>query len=300
MVKTLVFMKTHMITPAVIEEYKKLLQSGKDCFLFVDNTKGLIEDRKEMPFQEESFGEIKIKCVLYNEEKLKALNLPLYFSEGSVMWYNCDYPLYMMRHYFPDFDYYWQIEFDCFFNGKTYQPFFEKYENNTSDLLISAFRHIPKGSPWPWIKKIDWVYKEDAEKWGAFFPVERVSGKALDVLYKKRLEHGEKYKDLNPKKNNRLHCEIFTATEIMNNGFTGEALNEKIGERIFNLNKDRLFLHPDNILYHPVKENAVVTLKKVKGKMILYVILAKVFHGKIRQWAMKNLSKLINRYCLSK
>ena len=188
--------------------------------------------------------------------------LPKYAENGftndlsKVIWYNSDYPFYIIKKYFPDYDYYWAFEYDVFFNGKNYKPFFDKYDKRNEDLLSTLYRNVDN-EDWFWKNGISWIYT-DISLYGTLFPAVRLSAKAIDWLYKKRLEYGEIFSKLEPAaatKNRWLFCEIFTPTELKKNGFNCANIEEENVRYlpIYNLNTQRIFENPDNKLYHPVK-----------------------------------------------
>ena len=62
-----------------------------------------------------------------------------------------------------------------------------------------------------------------------------------------------------------LNCEIFVPTELMNNNFNCDNIDEKnIYINELNLNNDRIFENQDNLLYHPVKGNFLNRISNVK------------------------------------
>ena len=260
--KILVFMKTHFIDSAVISEYIKL-NSTKDIqsILFIDNHTNFIKTNTESPVTIIYFNNININCFLFDLSVFLESNLPYYTDNpdnkdlGKVMWYNSDYSAYIIKKYFPDYDYYWSIEFDVFCNGQ-YSSFFKKYNKNNSDLIMSDYRSLKDSDEnWYWDNKNNWIYK-DVDKYGGFFPVVRFSSKAIDFLYKKRLEHAIAFDKVKSNPENRwIFCESFVPTELSNGGFECIKLDEPHlrYQPLYNLNKERIFEKPDNRLYHPVK-----------------------------------------------
>ena len=270
MTKNLVFMRTHYFNKAVFSEFTKLSSSLDDSFdsiLFIDNHTDFIklnDDQNNIPLK---INGIITKALIYNKSVHDKLNLPYYAEDyqnndlGKVMWYCSDYPLYIVRKYFPDYDYYWSFENDVFCNGNSYKPFFENYKNDDSDLIISHYRST-KNENWVWNLYSTWCGYKDNDIYGCLFPVVRISAKAADFLYQKRLEHAEIFKNLinNTSHHKMLHnrwifCEAFTATELTHNGFKCKNLDEPFlrYQPIYNLNIERIFEKPDFRLYHPVK-----------------------------------------------
>lgn len=253
-------MRTHVINKGVLSEFLKLKASEcGDCVLFIDNHKGLIDapngyqKLKFLDFDEE------FDCFLFDEEIFNSLKLPLFVVKKlkknlvNEMWHCADYVFYFLRKAFPNYDYYWQFEFDVFCNG-TYDKFFEKHEKKDDDLIVSCFENLEKEPDWLWLKNSDWAYKDFPNKYKSFFPVVRLSGRAIDFLYAKRLEHKEEFLKISHSHNTWIFCELFVPTELMNGGFKCCSLDcENIALINYDLNDNRIFEVPDDKLYHPVK-----------------------------------------------
>ena len=258
--KTFAFIKAHKITLGLIDEYLKIKASGIDSIILLDN-KNEEYDVKDNCLQDINYYGVDVPCYFMNFEIYQKHKFPGYYDEkdgdnfNHFMWYNADYPIYLVANLFPDYDYYWQIEYDVYCNGKSYKTFFDEYENNKSDLLICRYG-IASNQWWP-TEKTDWVWSKDIRKCCCILPIMRLSRSAANYLYEKRLEHGEIYKKQMDSEDARwIFCEIFVATEITNSKlFKGAPiLNQVITDRpIINLAETRLYLMPDNKLYHPVK-----------------------------------------------
>lgn len=281
---TLLFISTHLINKAVISEYTKLSKvSGCDCLLVIDNTKLQLPINNDCRVQKLTFYEKEIDCFLFDEDLNNSLKLPMLAAQanratfGDVMWSNADYRFIYVKKYFPNYDYYWQFDYDIFCNGKSYETFINKYQHKKDDLLICGFSKINKDTDWCWAKDIDWIYK-DTQLYGSFFPICRLSKNAIDFLYQKRIEYGKLYKNLNNNKQKWPLCELFVPVELANNNFSCSAINEDfIYSHNYNLNEDRLFENPDDRLYHPVKSNIENLNNEVKSDKIKYNFFQKLF-----------------------
>ena len=226
--------------------------------MFVDNhTKWLREDVTSAKTVL-TYNNQKIDSFIYDEKIHSELMLPSYAEKGytndlsKVIWYNSDYPFYVVRKYYPDYEFYWTFEYDVFFNGKNYRPFFDKYNDRNEDLLSSLYR-----KDWYSKRDVEWVYA-DKDLYATLFPVVRLSSTAIDWLYKKRLEYSDIYAQIrypNTRKYRWLFCETFVPTELVNNGFACANIEEENVRYlpVYNLNTQRIFENPDNKLYHPVK-----------------------------------------------
>ena len=273
--RKLVFISTHLINGAVISEYIKMSKvKDVDCILAIDNSNLKIEIDSRV--KEMEFYGTKVKCFFFDEQLHNELNLPCYFYNrkaenfSEIMWYNGDYRFYYVRKFFPDYDFYWQFDYDIFCNGDSYQEFFSKYEKFEEDLLVCDLRPEQINGEWYWSSEIDWAY--DGDFYASFFPICRLSSRAIDFLYKKRFERGEQYLKLEDKTHSMwIFCETFAPNELIKNGFSAHSIDEKyVSSEVWNiefdLNENRLFEHPDNQLYHPVKGDYVNRMNKLKAE----------------------------------
>lgn len=276
--KTLLFISTHLINQAIILEYKKMLNiKGCDAILVIDNTN--LNYQTTSPIVNLEFFREKVKCFLFDENLNKSLKLPMLAAHKEnpdfkdVMWANADYRFYYVKKFFPNYDYYWQFDYDVFCNGKSYKSFLEKYNNKKDDLIICAYRKEHHNGDWMWTEKIDWLYK-DVQLYGSFFPACRMSNRAISFLYNKRLKHKTLYKNKDFNTSVWPLCELFVATELSNNGFICSTIADRanISLKQINLNQERIFIYPDNKLYHAVKtehDDKTIFIKKTKKDSIL-------------------------------
>jgi len=269
--KTILFFTTHIINKAIISEYKKLSDiENFDTILNLDNSGCRFSKDTLNPIQELEFYGEKFKCFLFDENICNSLNLPKLSCKNdndfkNIMWSNGDYRFYPVRKFFPEYDFYWQTEYDIFCNG-SYKPFFEQYKDDSADLIIqeSALNSEKTIEEWFWYKKTDWIYK-NTKKYRSFFPIERLSARAIDFLYEKRLCHGKIFSQLNDKTENRwINCELFVPTELINNGFSYRYFEEYLYYKPeIDLNNNRIFEKQDNRLYHPIKSNYIERLENL-------------------------------------
>ncbi len=275
---TLKFISTHIINQNVINEYQKLLKSGDDVILCIDNTELKIES--DSAICQKEFYNTKVNCFLFDINIHKKLNLPCFYSSfedenfKKIMWYNGDYRFYYVKQYFPNYKYYWQLDYDVYFNGESYSTFFEKYKNKTTDLLVCHFRGELINSSWCWTKKIGWIYDDSIELYGSFFPVCRLSNQAITYLYNKRICHAKKFKNYvnSPNSAKWLNCEIFTPTELVNGGFKCNTIEEKTIDLKEYYQNDKCFKSPDNKIYHPYKGEFLRYMFKIPGIKISWKV----------------------------
>jgi len=275
--KTLLAICAHFISKGVISEYKKMSNiEGYDCILVLNNSQLNLKNDTGSPVVTVTYEGYDMNALLYDKQMHNEFNLPNgYKTEKNsssfvlVTWYNADYRFYYIKKYLPDYDYYWQIEYDIFCNGSSYAPFLSKYENMDEDLLICKYRPEAHYSDWSWTHGVDWAYEPDVQLYGSFFPISRLSNRAADFLYERRIEQGNIFKSL-PESDQ--YCwpfsELFVPTELMKNGYKCADIDEpNIGFYEFDLNEDRFFEHPDNLLYHPVKGRFKKRLNDCKSEI---------------------------------
>lgn len=271
MQKTLIFIATHIINQAVINEYVKMTR-GKDydCILAIDNTNLNME--YENRIEEKEFFGVSVKCFFFDIQLNDEMNLPRYFYNkwtdkfSKIMWYNADYRFYYVKKYFPDYDYYWQFEYDVYCNGESYQTFFDKYSSQNEDCLILDYRQEDLNGSWYWSANMEWLY-EDSDIYGSLFPISRMSSAAIDYCYERRLAHKALYDKVEDKTgSNWAFCELFSPTELKKGGFSIASLAEPYitWDKEYDLNDSRLFENPDNCLYHPVKGQFLQREQKLK------------------------------------
>ena len=112
--KTLIFLSTHFVDEAVISEYKKMRNSKNvDAVLAIDNNACKYDFQNRI--ENKIFFGASVRCFFFDSKLHDELELP-YFTFGgakdfaSVMWHNCDYRFYYVKKFFPDYEYYWQID----------------------------------------------------------------------------------------------------------------------------------------------------------------------------------------------
>ena len=254
--KTLLILSTYFVNEGIISEYKKMRNTKNVDVILAINNHNYNYDFKNR-IENIVFYGVSVRCFFFDSKLHDELELTYFVFTGSkdfagVMWNNGDYRFYYVRKFFPDYNYYWQFDNDVFCNAPTYDGFLSKFSDDNSDLAVQSFREETKNGNWIWSHGTEWIYN-DKKIYGSFFPAVRLSARAIDFLYKKRLEHKKIFQD--DGKNKWLGCELFVPTELMNGGFSCSKIVEpKVTfNHFYYLNDDRFFLTPDNLLYHPVK-----------------------------------------------
>ena len=280
--KTLLVLGTHFIDENIISEFRKMKSTpNADAILAINNTECKIEFKSRV--ENRIFFDTSVKCFFFDSSLNDELQLPHFNFFGAkkfekVMYANGDYRFYYIRKFFPDYDYYWLIEYDVFCNAENYEGFLDKFADNPADLLIQSFGKGNKRSA-DYFQGMDWIYNDMEKVYAGLFSVVRLSARAVNFLYKRRLEHKEFFQNSTDKNKLWIVCEAFVATELINGGFICENLNE---ERVkflpyVYLNDERIFLKPDNHLYHPVKSVKSEISKILNQYADLFFCFRKVF-----------------------
>ncbi|MBR3458776.1 MAG: hypothetical protein IKH16_11595 [Selenomonadaceae bacterium] len=272
--KTVLILATHILNEGILSEYQKMKNTpGVDAVLMIDNNSKKFENKEKIESQ--TFFGVEAKCFFFDITVHEELGRPYFPADrdhfGDIMWYNGDYRFYYFRHYFPDYDYYWMMEYDVYLNSSTnsYAPFLDKYKKDTSDFLGPPLGMRKLGSDWFASQKADWIYK--GQVYFTIFAVIRLSAKAIDFLQKRRMEHVDAYRAASGAKQ-WIFVEAFVLTELKNNGFSFGTTKEPhvLYDPPIDFNEQRIFEKRDDFLYHPVKPANPAPVQEVKdsGKSV--------------------------------
>lgn len=210
---------------------------------------------------------VSVHYLLTYEETYNRFNLPYYsflgFPESfsKMLWYNSDYPLYIVRKRYPEYSFYWLIENDVYYNASDYSLFLDEYLFSKNELMWNFGKSSGR---WYWDNFADWIYQW-SDRYRCLFAIIRLSGKAIDYLYSRRLSIGDKFKEFvqSGNKDKRYpFCELFVPSELMLYNYQCECLhmhNHKVGycpETTADFYTQKRFEHFDNTLYHPIKDSS--------------------------------------------
>lgn len=268
MPRTVALLRTHRLTPGILSEFAKLAAcQDVDAFVLADGDKLFPAAGGEPELTSYPADGREIPVFPVAQRHFEALGLPCLSHEPQptrpgVKWCNGDYPLYVFQRFFPEYDFYWMLDYDVFFNGRDYTPFFAHYAGWPQDFLAGSFG--PAAPAWMWAQGTDWAYPPE-EKRCAFFPAVRFSARALPALLERRRELGLLYAGIESPGRRWPGVELFVPTEVDRLGFSHARL-DNLGvfhcQESLDLGEDRLFEHPDNRLYHPVKGDFVSRVRR--------------------------------------
>lgn len=134
-----------------------------------------------------------------------SLGLPN-FPAGQVLWYNADYPLYILRQAFPDALRFAMIEFDVAVNVDL-TAIMQQTITDHIDLVAYALPDPP-----PWWTFQQWTGTHFANPIRLLLPVLILSGRAIDLLFRRRLEVATRKWPETPA--DWTYCEVFIPSVI--------------------------------------------------------------------------------------
>jgi len=155
-------------------------------------------------------------------------------DSGTIYCGNTTFPVLEFINEHPQYDYYWRIEYDVWFQGN-WTDLFDYFHNNSADLLTTTlFRYSfrPNWAWWHTLKTPLHVWKVDRIR--GFLPVARLSKKACQLLYKK---YRRQWKG---------HDEVVVPSLLYHYGMSIEDIGGD-GEFAKSENKNRFYLNsPEN------------------------------------------------------
>lgn len=249
--KTVILFKCHSIDKKILYEYRAISSSCDpllyDVIMLYDNSR---KDFKPVD---------GVKYFLFNQEDFKKIGYPLmdklpkssileYMFSKNIQWFHADYPIFIFYKKHPEYQYYWQIEFDVRFNGP-WKYFFSHHEKLDSDFLstyIETREQYPEWNAWG-VHNLD---VDDEKLRQSIFPLIRLSNHAIKLLDKEFLSGKCGY------------CEVIIPSILNINNYKIEEIDRKFyNEKTFTSNNviDTRYnvmkvLHLSrNKLFHPVK-----------------------------------------------
>lgn len=180
MKRTLVAFKTHKDN----EEFRTNLKYIKESLIKIENHDLIIlNDSTSNNLYVED-----VNILNYNQETL------ISGKKGYDFWYRADIPMVFLKEQYPNYDFYYQIEYDC--ESHNWEYFFTEIDKYSYDFISTWVKDVNKEPGWCW-----WPHLNDSTKrvtcnietskdnlLGCYFPIIRFSTKSLNILdeyYKK-------------------------------------------------------------------------------------------------------------------
>lgn len=208
--KTVIGIRTHQWTQAEENLYTKLKQyfDLKDIFLVIDETKNIVN----VPDY--------IQKVSLNKAYLRENNiLDDHPNPNGLGWLCGDYFYYALADHI-DADYYWLIEPDVAFTFDNLSDFFSQFQMATQDALLHNFAEAP--SSWAWTERAKTIHHNVYQ---AFFPLSRLSFRAVEACKQERQTVTAYFKDNNIALNQFPNDESLVATAVVKHKLKIEKLN---------------------------------------------------------------------------
>lgn len=197
--KTIVLLSTHFINDFIVGQIKKINKEKLEKVDFVVLSQN---------YNDKSCLDIdNIKTFLFSIKSLNQLGYnPI--AETIIPGSN-HFPVLQFYKDHPEYDYYWNIEYDVCFNGNwnTIFSFFEEYNFDFITSHIQNIRQNPSWEHWD-MMELNHVYIPFDGFLKSFNPIYRISNKALNFL------------DRFLKKGNSGHHELLIPTVLNHFGFT--------------------------------------------------------------------------------
>jgi hypothetical protein len=164
-----VAMRTHLWNRHVAEMARRIAGAAEGVHFVVlaDETMGALDTA---PFEK-----------LAHTDDFQRLGLPQY-PRGKVLWYNADYPLYLLRENFPAATHYAMVEYDVGVNIDL--AGLMRHAQATGIDLIAHNIRDPEPH-WSWAKTAAAHFARPLQ---SYFPLLIISARGIDHLYQRRLE----------------------------------------------------------------------------------------------------------------
>lgn len=140
------------------------------------------------------------------------------YCPPEFAWQCGDYGYYLARRRFPEVKLFWMIETDVGFYGED-PGFFFRFFADQPEVDFIAGRLQPAGQSWFWRNT---ARGRDVSPFQCLFPVTRLSRRAIDAAFARRVEHGKRI-------SRRLlwpNDEALVATTLVNGNFVTRDFND--------------------------------------------------------------------------
>jgi hypothetical protein len=167
----MLILRTHLTTKHASDHARLIArEAGYDFCIAIDTSFGVPENWSDP--------------IVHVNDHAYSVN-GLYHRGFNAKWQCGDYALYLAYTKFPNYDFYWMIEHDVFFNfGDLKRVFFEFDKWTRCDFLtVDLAKQLPD---WHWFAASKIWYDTP---WKCVFPVARFSRGATEHLFSRRIFH---------------------------------------------------------------------------------------------------------------
>lgn len=196
--REVILLAAHTINEFIFSQYyvlKKAVEKRADLYLLLEGDESI---KSLLPADVQSY--------VFSIDSLKELK---YNPIGETLIPgNNHFPVFLFYRDFPNYDYYWNIEYDVYFHGD-WCAFFTAFDGIDADFISSHIEYFGQRPSWNWwntmnVKTLSIPQQEYIK---SFNPIYRISNIALNYL-NQVLSEG-----------NSGHHEVFIPTILNNGGF---------------------------------------------------------------------------------
>ncbi|WP_162302616.1 hypothetical protein [Salinicola lusitanus] len=203
MPRDLFVLRTNFFSSYCGELLAQISHAGKDVVVCADESKGVVDTA--------DFAKVRMG--------LKSIDrLGLYRHEKSA-WLCGDYFLYHVLSSVPDYDYYWLVEPDVYFDFDDISEFLRPLDEVAKDYVVMHYGE--RRSNWAWYDTVS-PYFETV--YGGPYPLVRLSKAALHFMLAQRQKLSSEYQKT--ESGRWPNDEAFTATFLANNKFKCSSFND--------------------------------------------------------------------------
>ena len=256
--KQVILLSTHLLNQFVITQYNRLQETiadDFDLFLLIEYDDSLVipDSIKYYPFDVDTLNNLHYDPI-----------------EETIVPGSNHFQVFQFYKDYPQYDYYWNIEYDVYFNGE-WKTLFDAYKFIDSDFISSHLERFHQTPNWTWWKSLQLktIDIPEYQYVKSFNPIYRISSKAMAVIDKTLLEGNSGHHEvLIPTVLNYLGYKIndwggigefvlsgfensfyYTDSSVNNLFYMGSSMRFR---PVFNL-KEIENMISDNLLYHPIK-----------------------------------------------
>ena len=267
-----VIFRTHFWDEFAKRQFARLTEKvcSGDVYILMDETNGPVQ------------GISHDKVVRMTESDVLAMGFPR-AGEGSLLWFNGDYPLYYFLKDHGSYEYYVLLEYDVALNVDV-DPLVQRVAAGAIDFV-----GLTKGEPvrdWPWLDTCRDAYAlEDIQY--KLICMSVYSVRAIQWLAARRLELAAQFHDGSMKA--WPFCEGFIATEMARNDFITAELADFVDTDAYDFwppyVEADLPAMTDRPVIHPVldRDRYVGSLLKYKVGLGGYFNINSLLHRKLRR-----------------
>ncbi|MBF0595830.1 MAG: DUF3405 domain-containing protein [Candidatus Omnitrophica bacterium] len=226
--KDVILLRVHFLNEKILARYREILgacSAQYDVIFLSDNSKQAVY------FVDDCFSHV------INDADIYALGYPV--SKGRGLYYHMDYAVLHFFRKYPQYSFYWVIEYDVSFEGH-WRDFFSAFADNGADVLATYVRSFADDPCWKWWKEHN-LKVEQSRLLAIFCPVVRFSNRALQVL------------DDSHRQGLTGYCELVIPTLVREAGLIVSDIGKQFYDPLVTFNFNGILCRRKGMLHHPDK-----------------------------------------------